>query len=68
MLAQRFYENIDTIAFRLSLDKDNTGVEQLTWTGYENGEQVVFRTEPYTGFWRRFTTGFLRLMPIKSQI
>jgi len=34
----------------------------------ENGEQVVFNVDPYTGFWRRFGVGFMSFLPIESQL
>ena len=28
----------------------------------------TFDHEPYTGFWKRFGVGFMRMLPIESQI
>jgi hypothetical protein len=40
----------------------------LRWRGYEDGREVILTKEPQTGFWHRFNAGFMRLMPIKSQL
>ncbi len=53
-----------THAYRLRLDADG----DLEWVGQENGAEVVHRTEPHTGFWRRFQVGVLRLLPIDGQL
>lgn len=67
-LADRFDGKIGHIAFKLELDTDEAGLEHISWTGLVDGEAKTFTKEPYTSFWRRFSTGFLRLMPIESQI
>lgn len=67
-MAEGFDANIERDTFRLELKVDEDGSEQLLWHGYENGEPVTFNVEPYTGFWRRFGVGFMRLMPIESQL
>ena len=41
---------------------------KLRWKGHENGQDVIFDKEPQTGFWQRFSAGFLRMLPIKSQL
>ncbi|MDA8142126.1 MAG: phospholipase D family protein [Desulfobacteraceae bacterium] len=67
-MAEGFDENINKGAFRLELKKDENGVEQLLWHGYENGQPTVFTHEPHTGFWRRFGIGFMSIWPIESQL
>lgn len=60
--------NIEQLAFRVKLETDDSGAEQLRWHGQEAGTPHVYDVEPHTGFWRRFSVGFLRLFPIESQI
>ena len=67
-MAEWFDENIGQLAFRLELQKDEDGYERLLWHGLENGEPRTFTSEPYAGFWRRFGIGFMRLLPIESQL
>ena len=63
-MSDHFEREIEKVAFRVEL-KDDGG---LLWHGYEDGNPVTFDVEPYTGFWRRFGVGFLRLLPIESQL
>lgn len=63
-MGANFERDIEKIAFRVELEKDGG----LLWHGYEEGKPVTFDVEPYTGFWRRFGVGFLRLLPIESQL
>ena len=68
LMSTEINKNIDRAAFRVGLDVDADGSEHTTWTGLIDGEQTTLTTEPYTGFWKRFGTSFMRLMPIESQI
>jgi putative cardiolipin synthase len=63
-----FDENIEQVAFRLELKKSKGGSEKLLWHGFENGMPRTFTVEPYTSLWRRFSVGFMRLLPIESQL
>jgi cardiolipin synthase C len=63
-----FDQNIDQLAFRLELQKNANGSEQLLWHGLVDGKPHVFDVEPYSGFWRRFAIGFMSLWPIESQL
>jgi putative cardiolipin synthase len=63
-----FDRNIEQKTFRLELRKDEEGFEQILWHGIENGEKRVFKVDPYTSIWRRFGIGFMRLLPIESQL
>ena len=68
-IAEKFDANIDKDAFRLELVEDKEGGRSwIVWHGYRDGQPVTWDTEPNTGFWRRFGVGFLRIMPIESQI
>ena len=67
-MADWFDQNIEKLAFRLELRKNDAGSEKLLWHGLVDGEPQVFDVEPYTGFWRRFGIGFMSLWPIESQL
>jgi putative cardiolipin synthase len=67
-MAKWFDENIEQIAFRLELKKQENGYEKLYWHGLENGKQVVYTHEPYTGFWRRLGINLMSILPIESQL
>lgn len=63
-----FDQNIDKIAFRLELKINENGTEQLLWHGLVDGKEHTFDVDPYTGFWKRFGIGFLKILPIESQL
>ena len=67
-MGKSFDEDIEQVAFRLELKRDQDGLDRIYWYGQEKGEQQVFNVDPYTGFWRRFGVGFMSLLPIESQL
>lgn len=67
-MAEAFDQDIDKAAFRLELVRHENGYEQLLWHGQVDGEEKIFKVDPYTGFWRRFSIGLMRLLPIESQL
>ena len=67
-MAQWFEENVEQLAFRLELKKNENGSERLFWHGWEDGKQVVYTQEPHAGFWRRFGVSFMSMFPIESQL
>ena len=67
-MAQWFDKNVEQIAFRLELVKNESGSEQILWHGVVDGERKTLDADPYTGFWQRLGIGFLSLLPIESQL
>jgi putative cardiolipin synthase len=67
-MAESFDRNIEKNAFRLELVTDEDGNESILWHGHDNGEEVTFEVDPYTSIWRRIGVGFMRIMPIESQL
>jgi putative cardiolipin synthase len=67
-MAQWFEENVEQLAFRLELKKNENGSERLYWHGWEDGKQVAYTHEPHAGFWRRFGASFMSIWPIESQL
>ena len=65
-MAEGFDQKINQAAFRLELKTYENGSEKILWHGLVDGEQSVFKVDPYTGFWKRFGIGFLRVLPIES--
>ena len=63
-----FDQHIDKVAFRVELIKDKNGTESLRWTGIENGNKVVFDSEPYASFWKKLSVNLMRLLPIDSML
>ncbi len=63
------FDQIATRAsFRVTLGKDRNGITQLRWHREQAGQSIVYITEPNTSFWRRLGVGFMRLLPIESQL
>jgi putative cardiolipin synthase len=67
-ISDGFDRQIDQVAFRLRLESGEKNSEQIVWHGLVDGEQKTLYVEPYTGFWKRFGVGFMRILPIESQI
>jgi len=67
-MAEEFEDVIDKGAFRLELVTDEDYNEYILWHGYDDGEKVTFDHDPYTSIWRRMGVGFMRIMPIESQL
>jgi putative cardiolipin synthase len=65
-MAEGFDQKIDQVAFRLELKTSENGSETILWHGLVDGKQQTFNVDPYTGFWRRFGIGFMKLLPIES--
>jgi putative cardiolipin synthase len=41
---------------------------KLRWIDRSGAEPVTYDKEPDTGFWRRFSVGFMRILPIRGQL
>jgi putative cardiolipin synthase len=67
-MAEEFESVLETGVFRLELVTDEEENEYIIWHGFENGEPVMFEYDPYTSIWRRMGVGFMRIMPIESQL
>ena len=63
-LVERVGAALPEVAYEVFLNEKN----KLRWRGLEDGVEVIRTKEPQTGFWHRFNAGFLRMMPIKSQL
>ena len=68
LMAEELDANLERVAFRLELEKDDRGVDQIVWHGKLGNDDKMFTVDPYTSFWRRAGVGFLGLFPIESQL
>ena len=66
--SRRFNEHVEKVAFRVELVSDDNGGESLRWTGVEDGNEVVFDSEPYAGFWKKLSVNLMRALPIDSML
>jgi putative cardiolipin synthase len=74
-LSQNFDTRINEKAYRLELvvtpaDESESGFEEeeIRWVSYENGERVIYTTEPNVGLWQRFIVGLLSIFVIESYL
>jgi len=67
-MGEWFDRNVEKLAFRLELKRDEDGSETLRWHGIVDGTPQTFDADPYTGFWKRLGIGFLGILPIESQL
>ena len=63
MMSKAFDEKGLIKAYRVELKDD-----QLEWVTLENGKKVSYDVEPDTSWWKRFSTGFLSVFVIESQL
>ncbi|SMF39311.1 Phosphatidylserine/phosphatidylglycerophosphate/cardiolipin synthase [Alteromonadaceae bacterium Bs31] len=64
---------VATRNFDLKLDEKTYEVVlndkgQLRWIDRSGDNELVLNKEPDTSWWKRFTTGFMGILPIKSQL
>jgi putative cardiolipin synthase len=50
-------------SYRVTVDSGH-----LAWLTEDDGIEVLYEKEPETSWWQRFYGGFLRMLPIKSQL
>jgi len=58
-LATEFFEQLDGVAYRVTLNDRG----KLQWEGTINGAKVIKTTEPSSSRWRRFKAWFFRIVP-----
>jgi putative cardiolipin synthase len=62
-VAGRIDDTMQQNAYRVEL-RDG----KICWIAHEDGQELVLSKEPDTSFWKRFVTGFLKLLPIRGQL
>ena len=62
-VSQRIEMGLDDMTYEVVLDDD-----QLRWVDRRGEEEVWLDKEPDTSWWNRFSVGFMRILPIKSQL
>ena len=61
---ERFRQQLNRMAYEVVLNDKG----KVRWIDNAGDEPVVLDKEPQTGFWRRFSVGFYRILPIKGQL
>lgn len=64
MFMQGVDEGIPEKTYELFLDEKG----KLRWRGYKEGEEVIYTKEPESTWFQRFVAGFVRILPVKSQL
>ncbi len=71
-LCERLMANMDKtlpdVAYKVELATDADGKTHLTWTSREAGKLTTYDTEPGMGFFDHLGQGFLRLLPVESEL
>ncbi|MDH3513131.1 MAG: phospholipase D family protein [Gammaproteobacteria bacterium] len=60
----RVRQNLPTTAYEVVLNDKG----KVRWIDNAGDQPVVLDKEPQTSFWRRFSAGFYRILPIKGQL
>jgi len=61
---EQIEETLATQAYEVVLDEN----DNLRWLDKSGDKVMVHDKEPDTSWWKRFTTGFMRILPGKSQL
>ena len=62
--ATRLAALLPNVAYEVVLDDAG----RLRWIDRSGAEPVILTSEPQTSWWRRFSAGFMRILPIKGQL
>jgi len=60
----RVHESALHKTYEVFLNENST----LRWRGLGNDKEIILTEEPQAGFWNRFVGGFMRVLPIRSQL
>jgi putative cardiolipin synthase len=67
-LAQRLIDSLDAVLAERTYRVDTNEQGALRWHAWEDGQDVVYYSEPATSCWKRFITGLMSWLPIKGQL
>jgi putative cardiolipin synthase len=59
-----FANSIEAQAYEVFLNEDG----KVRWRGYDDGQEVIYQKEPQSTWSQRFFAGFMRFMPVRSQL
>jgi putative cardiolipin synthase len=63
-----FDQDIDKVAFKLTLETDEQGNERIRWSKTGIKGKQVFYHDPHTSIWQRFLITLISILPIESQL
>ncbi len=64
--AEAFDRNIEKVAFTLEFNTAKNGSESVRWQLRKDDGEVVYNSEPFVGFWKKFGVELIRLLPVES--
>jgi len=62
--AERIEKALPIKAYTVFLNENN----KVRWRGYDGANETIYKKEPGTSWWQRFKAGFVRFLPIRSQL
>ena len=67
-MAEEFDEKINKLSFQLELTTEEDGIELIKWVNDKDGEQIVYKNDPYSSIWQRMLLFLAGSLPIESQL
>jgi len=67
-LAELYSEIVENSLRRQTYEVFLNEKGKVRWRGYEGDQEVIYDKEPDTTWGQRFSAGFVRILPIKSQL
>jgi putative cardiolipin synthase len=61
---KEYRDRLHEFAYKVRLNDSGS----LEWVAYDSGKEKIYTKGPETGFWTRFKTGFIKLLPIEDQL
>jgi len=61
---EAFANSIEAQAYEVFLNEDG----KVRWRGFEDGQEVIYKKEPQSTWGQRFFAGFMRFIPVRSQL
>jgi putative cardiolipin synthase len=64
LYSKQIEKNLSSQTYEVFLNEKG----KVRWRGYEDGKEIIYDKEPNTTWGQRFSAGFVRLLPIRSQL
>jgi putative cardiolipin synthase len=58
------YSRLEKQTYEVFLNEDGN----LRWRGFDDGQEVIYKSEPEATWGQRFAAGFVRIMPVREQL
>jgi putative cardiolipin synthase len=64
LYSEKIEDNLRSQTYEVFLNEKG----KVRWRGYEDGKEIIYDKEPNTTWGQRFAAGFVRILPINSQL